>query len=83
VKGVVQRPAGRVSFAKELRQELLGGLPLFTEKKTEKRYSRKPLHARIPIRYRGVDKRNLARSSNHREEFFSETEHILYSLRLE
>ena len=41
MKGVVQRPAGKVSFAKELRQELMGGLPLFTEKKTEKNSSRK------------------------------------------
>jgi hypothetical protein len=57
VKGVVQRPAGRVSFAKELRQELakelrqelMGGLPLFTEKKTEKSSSRKLAQSPGPI----------------------------------
>jgi hypothetical protein len=30
VEGVVHRPASRVSFAKELALELVGGLPLFT-----------------------------------------------------
>jgi hypothetical protein len=31
VEGVVRRPASRVSFAKELALELVGGLPLFTK----------------------------------------------------